>query len=65
MKRSILLLLLCLFGLIVAAQEWEPLFNGKNFKGWKKLNGTAEYKIVDNTIVGISKLKTPNTFLAT
>ena len=40
-------------------------FNGKNLKGWKKLNGKAEYKIVDNAIVGISKMGTPNTFLTT
>ena len=44
---------------------WEALFNGKNLEGWKKLNGSAEYTIVDNTIVGTCKLNTPNTFLAT
>lgn len=65
MKRNVLLSLLCLFALTAVAQKWEPLFNGKNFNCWKKLNGTAEYKIVGNTIVGISRLKTPNTFLAT
>lgn len=50
---------------MVSAQNWEPLFNGKNLSGWKKLNGTAEYKVVDGAIVGISKKGTPNTFLAT
>lgn len=45
--------------------NWENLFNGKNLKGWKKLNGDAEYKIQDGAIVGISKMNTPNTFLAT
>lgn len=49
----------------LGAQNWEPLFNGKNLQGWKKLNGKAEYKIVDDAIVGISKVNTPNTFLAT
>lgn len=49
----------------ISQVKWEPLFNGKNLKGWTKLNGTAEYKIVDGTIVGISKMNTPNTFLAT
>lgn len=48
-----------------AQQQWESLFNGKNLNGWKKLNGTAEYKIVDGAIVGISKMGTPNTFLTT
>ncbi|NDV69624.1 DUF1080 domain-containing protein [Dysgonomonas sp. 25] len=66
MKKNILFVLLFLFAASLVAQEkWEPLFNGKNLKGWKKLNGTAEYKIVDGTIVGTSKMGTPNTFLAT
>lgn len=46
-------------------EKWESLFNGKNLKGFKKLNGTAEYVVKDGAIVGISKLNTPNTFLAT
>lgn len=65
MKKSILLALLCIFAVSASAQNWEPLFNGKNLKGWKRLNGKAEYKIVDDAIVGISKLGTPNTFLTT
>jgi len=65
MKKSILFTLLCIFTISISAQNWEPLFNGKNLKGWKKLNGKAEYKIVDDAIVGVSKMGTPNTFLAT
>lgn len=66
MKRIILLFILtaCYFSSFSQAQ-WENLFNGKNLKGWTKLNGTAEYKVEDDAIVGISKLNTPNTFLAT
>jgi len=48
-----------------AEDGWNMLFNGKNLKGWKKLNGTAKYEIVDDMIVGTSELNTPNTFLAT
>ena len=44
---------------------WEPLFNGKNLKGWKKLGGTAEYRVEDGAIVGISRMNTPNSFLRT
>lgn len=51
--------------LFAAEPKWEPLFNGKNLKGWKKLNGEAEFKVEDNMIIGVSKMKTPNTFLAT
>ena len=65
MKKNNLLFLLLLCASMVSAQNWEPLFNGKNLSGWKKLNGTAEYKVVDGAIVGISKKGTPNTFLAT
>lgn len=49
----------------LAQDKTVDLFNGKNLKGWKVLNGTAEYKVVDNQIVGTSKTGTPNTFLAT
>ena len=48
-----------------AQESWVSLFNGKNLKGWKKLNGTAEYVVNDGIITGISKMNTPNTFLAT
>ncbi len=66
MKKLFLLSLLTVFCYTGFSQtKWENLFNGKNFKGWTKLNGTAEYKIQDGTIVGFSKTNTPNTFLAT
>lgn len=68
MKIKLLSVLTCiLFSLNTFAQSnnWENLFNGKNLKGWKKLNGNAEYKIEDGAIVGVSKMNTPNTFLAT
>lgn len=66
MKKNILLIALVLFaGSLFSQEKWEPLFNGKNLKGWQKLNGKAEYKVVDGAIVGISRMDTPNTFLAT
>jgi len=49
----------------LSQEKWEMLFNGKNLKGWKVLNGAAEYTVENGAIVGHSKLKTPNTFLAT
>jgi hypothetical protein len=42
---------------------WETLFNGQNLEGWKQLNGKAEFKVINNEIVGISKMGTPNSFL--
>lgn len=59
------LLLVCNSEIIFSQSNWRTLFNGKNLNGWTKLNGTAKYKVVDGAIVGISKIGTPNTFLAT
>ncbi len=68
MKKNSLLLFVMVALLASCSPQgpkWQELFNGKDLQGWEKLNGTAEYKIEDNTIVGISQLNTPNTFLAT
>jgi len=68
MYKNIILLLLVVFIFSLpsfAQPKWENLFNGKDFTGWKKLNGSAEYTIKDGIIIGTSKSKTPNTFLAT
>ncbi|MCE5227289.1 MAG: DUF1080 domain-containing protein [Porphyromonadaceae bacterium] len=67
MKKNMLAAILLLFTVSVSAQQpqWESLFNGKNLKGWEKLNGTADYKVENGVITGISKMGTPNTFMAT
>ena len=65
MKKNFIMLLCLLCAAVVSAQNWQPLFNGKNLSGWKKLNGNAEYKVEDGAIVGVSKMNTPNTFLST
>jgi hypothetical protein len=49
----------------MAADTWTELFNGKNLDGWVQRGGAAEYKVEDGTIVGISTISTPNTFLCT
>jgi len=49
----------------VYGQEWEELFNGKNLKGWKQLDGTAEFRVEDGMVVGVSTMGVPNSFLAT
>ena len=48
-----------------AAQQWEPLFNGKNLKGWKQVTGTAQYAAKDGMIVGTATNSKVNSFLAT
>lgn len=67
-SKAIFLLVFLMAFLSVKAQDndgWKDLFNGKNLKGWKTLNGTAEFKVEDGVIIGISKMNTPNSFLAT
>lgn len=67
-KNIVLMLLVILLCAPSLAQEdapWKMLFNGENFDGWEKLNGTAKYKIEDGAVIGISELNTPNTFMCT
>jgi hypothetical protein len=50
----------------LAAQErWVSLFNGKNLKGWKQVNGKALYTVENGELVGTSVANTPNSFLIT
>lgn len=61
----IAVLLSCLVGNLNAQDGWEMLFNGKDFSNFEQLNGQATYKIENGEMIGISKLKTPNSFMAT
>jgi hypothetical protein len=45
-------------------EEWKELFNGKDLSGWKQINGTAKYAVVDGAIVGTTVTESPNSFLA-
>jgi hypothetical protein len=66
--KNLLVLFLLFLGVTSYSQSdagWEELFNGKNLKGWKVLNGNAEYKAENGEIVGVSTLNSPNTFLTT
>jgi len=44
---------------------WQMLFNGTDFSNFEQLNGEATFLVEDGVMVGISKLNTPNSFLAT
>lgn len=68
MKR--LLLLVACIAMCVSCNSaekdgWKSLFNGKNLRGWEKLNGSAEFRVENGELVGVSTMNTPNTFLAT
>jgi Domain of Unknown Function (DUF1080). len=70
MRSSLLLLLL--FGLgwsvsfaEVAAPAAVDLFNGRDFSGWVKRGGEANYAVENGEIVGTTVANTSNTFLCT
>jgi len=65
MKRNVLIIVVMAVTVTLQAQEWVDLFNGKNLKGWEKLDGSAEYRVENGEVIGISKTRTPNTFMAT
>lgn len=67
-KMFCTLLVLLTITYITSAQSnkgWINLFDGKSLDGWKKITGTADYKIEDGAIVGITVPNSPNTFLVT
>lgn len=47
------------------SQAQTKIFDGKTLKGWKRLAGTADYKVEDGAIVGTTVLNSGNTFLVT
>ena len=44
---------------------WIPLFDGRSLAGWVQKNGTADYRVVEGTIVGRTAEGSPNSFLCT
>jgi hypothetical protein len=66
-KITVLVVMIALAspGFSQGKEEWENLFNGKDLKGWKQLNGKAKYEIQNGEIVGTTVANEPNSFLAT
>jgi hypothetical protein len=65
-NQTLLLIIVVLFTTILSAQDnWEVLFNGKDLKNFKQLNGDAKYEIKNNELIGTSKMGIPNSFMAT
>ena len=55
MKQYIITLFLALFtSATLLANEWTPLFNGKDLSGWT-LSGDVDVKIVDGVLTGTQK----------
>lgn len=47
------------------SKDAESIFDGKTLKGWKQLNGAADYQVIDGAIVGTTRTDVPNSFLVT
>jgi hypothetical protein len=70
MKLIVRLLIILLLAIPLAAwpqkgEKWVDLFNGKDLKGWKPLNGKAKFEVLNGEIVGTTVPNEPNSFLAT
>ncbi len=48
-----------------AADNWQPLFNGKDLSAFNILGGKANYAVKSGTITGKTAFPSPNTFLVT
>lgn len=67
-KSALSLLLICsasAFAQPKSKDGWEPLFNGKNFNGFKQLNGKAKYEAKNGEMVGTTVSNEPNSFMTT
>lgn len=54
-----------LLNITLAQAQWQPLFNGKDLKGWVQKNGKAKYSVKNGEIIGTTVSNTPNSFLCT
>jgi hypothetical protein len=45
--------------------DWQIIFNGKDFTGWRQLNGKHKFEVKDGMIVGTTIPGEPNGFLCT
>src|SRR5215203_6708130 len=63
--KKILLAFLISLTLTVSAENGQPLFNGKDFTGWKQLNGKAKFTVENGEIVGRTVFGEANSFLTT
>jgi len=65
-KKIVLSSFLVCCVLVSGAQgKWVNLFNGKDLKGWKQINGKARYEVINKEIVGTTVHGEPNSFLIT
>jgi hypothetical protein len=58
-------ILLVVMSVSTAEAQWEPLFNGKDLTGWRRLDGPAPFYVEDGMIAGEAVDGPDNTFLCT
>ena len=61
--KTIALLSIVLVARGAAEEGFVSIFNGKDLSGWEVLQGTADYSVVDGSIVGTTADGSPNSFL--
>lgn len=57
------IILLVLASVSIQAQNWTPLFNGKDLNDWEIKQGSAAYEVDGDQIIGISKFGSKSTYL--
>lgn len=65
MRTSIITLLFCGFISTPLLAQKQPLFNGKDLKGWKQLGGQSKFEVAKGEIVGTALANQPNSFIVT
>lgn len=65
MKKYCLFLIICCAHFSYAQNQWVSLFDGKSLNGWKRLAGTADYRVENGVIIGSTVVNSGNTFLVT
>lgn len=64
-KTTLLILVIASSAMLSAQENWQLVFNGKDLKNFEQLNGDATYEIKNKELIGISKMGSPNSFMAT
>ncbi|MDR2562843.1 MAG: DUF1080 domain-containing protein [Prevotellaceae bacterium] len=67
MKKIIFLLIATVITVSCSSEDksWTKLFNGKNFDGFKQLNGQAPFTVENGCVVGTTVKDQPSSFMAT
>lgn len=48
-----------------ASGDWKPLLSGRDLTGWSQKNGTATYRVEENSVIGRTNEGSPNSFMCT